>query len=120
MTLEPYLWYWIFIIIFFISGLILPLIAYILEGRRRGEVKEDTFECGQEIDIRPSDVRIVGAIRYFAYAIAFFVLDALTWILMASALSVDLGLNPFPIIAYIIIVMTGLYFFLRGIREVVM
>jgi len=118
MTLPPYMWYWIFIVTFFITGLILPVIAYILEGRRRGDVKEDTFECGQEIDIRPSDIRIVGAIRYFAYAVAFFVLDALTWILMASTSLIAKGLNPAPIILYIIIIMIGIYFFVKGIEEV--
>lgn len=117
MTLPSYIWYWIFIVIFFVTGLILPVIAYVLEGRRRGEIKEDTFECGQEIDIRPSEIRVVGAIRYFAYAVAFFVLDALTWILMASASSVAKGLNPAPIILYVIIIMIGIYFFIRGVEE---
>lgn len=103
--------------IFFISGLIVPVLAYILVGRSRGEVKEDTFECGQEIDIRPMDIRIVGAMRYFAYAVAFFVLDALSWILMASlGIITELG-NPLPVIVYIVIVSIGIYFFLKGVEE---
>jgi len=117
MTLPPYLWFWIFIVLFFVTGLVIPVIAYILEGRRRGTVKEDTFECGQEVDIRPSDVRIAGAGRYFAYAVAFFVLDALTWIIMASASAAGAGLSPIPVIVYVGVIMAGIYFFVKGIEE---
>jgi NADH:ubiquinone oxidoreductase subunit 3 (subunit A) len=116
MTIPNYIWYWIFILLFFLSGLIIPVIALILQGRRRGDVKEDTFECGQEIDVRPGDLRILGAIRYFAYAIPFFVLDALAWILIAGVSIFNFNLSPLPLIIYVVVVFVGIYYFVRVIE----
>lgn len=122
MTIEilPHEAFWIFITSFFLTGALLPIIAYILVGRRRGEIREDTFECGQEIDIRPTDVTIAGAMRYFGYAVAFFVLDAFVWILMASTNSLA-GTSGFlsvlGITIYVIIILIGIYYFMRGLEE---
>jgi|Deesub1362B_J571_1020462.scaffolds.fasta_scaffold00004_439 NADH:ubiquinone oxidoreductase subunit 3 (subunit A) len=123
MTAEilPFEAFWLFITSFFITGLLLPIIAYLLIGRRRGEVREDTFECGQEIDMRPNDVTIVGAMKYFGYAVAFFVLDAFVWILMASTnllTSVSLAPLYLGVIIYIGIILIGIYFFLQGLEEI--
>jgi len=114
---TSHIWLWVFIVAFFVAGLVVPVIAYILVGKTGGKVKEDTFECGQEIDFRPADVRILGAMRYFGYAVAFFVLDALSWILMASLGIFIEALNPLPVIIYIVIIAVGIYFFVKGLEE---
>lgn len=80
----PYEAFWIFIIIFFIAALGTIEAGYILSRKAPSPVKEATFECGQDEDIHPHETFIRGADRYFAYAVAFFILDSFTWIIIAA------------------------------------
>jgi len=56
--------------------------------------------------------------RYFAYAVAFFVLDALSWILMASVYIPVKIISPIPIVIYIAIIAIGIVYFLKGISMI--
>ena len=118
MQLLPYEAFWIYISIFLVSTLLTIVIGYILANRAPSKVKSDTFECGQEEDIHPHETYIRGANRYFAYAVAFFILDAFTWMIIAGAISISTYLIAgFLISVYIIILISVLAYYVIKVRE---
>ncbi len=120
MPLSPYEAFWIYIILFFVSSAATIVIAWILASRKREPYKYDVFEAGQKMDVIPNEVGLFGSIRYFAYAMAFFVLDAFVWILISSsfALSVIGGIGIIYLLIYLVTILTALWFYLSKILEV--
>ncbi len=116
--LLPFEAFWTYVIIFIISTAITVIIGYILANRAPNPVKKTTFECGQKEDIHPHEIFIRGADRYFAYAVAFFILDAFTWIIIAGvkALNVYLASGLF-MVTYLLAIMTVLSYYVIKVRE---
>jgi NADH:ubiquinone oxidoreductase subunit 3 (subunit A) len=78
----------------------------------------ETFECGQEEDIHPHETFVRGADRYFAYAIAFFILDAFVWIIIAGAKSLRVYLPTGLFISlYIMSLLSALAYYIFRVRE---
>ena len=119
MPITPFAAFWIYVILFFVSSAATIIIAWILASRRREPAKYDVFEAGQPMDVIPTDVGIFGSIRYFAYAMAFFVLDAFVWILIANTLALEGStLAGAYLTIYIAIIFLGLWFYISKIMEV--
>jgi len=118
--LGPYESFWIFIIIFFITSFITVAIGWILANRKRSKVKYDMFDCGQKPDTTPHKLSIFGSVRYFAYAMAFFVLDAFVWIILSSVYPFKVSGSYIAIyfIIYIVIVLVGLTYYINRVMEV--
>lgn len=120
MLIGPFESFWIFVLLFFITSLATILIAWILASRRREQSKYDIFEAGQAMDVIPNMVGLFGSIRYFAYAMAFFVLDSFVWILIAY--TGVIGLNSEVAVLYLIIyistLLIGLWYYVIKVLEV--
>lgn len=117
--LLPYEVFWIYVIIFTVSAMATIEMGYLISNRAPSKVKKETFECGQEEDIHPHDIFIRGADRYFAYAVAFFILDAFTWILIAGSRALDVYLATGLFIAtYLLALMAALSYYVIKVREV--
>jgi len=117
--IGPYEAFWIFVGIFFISSLIVIVLGWILSNKRESSIKEDMFDCGQKPDVTPHKIPIFGSIRYFAYAMAFFVLDAFVWIILASVYPFKICSGCFSIffLLYIGIILVGLSFYINRVME---
>jgi NADH:ubiquinone oxidoreductase subunit 3 (subunit A) len=116
--LLPFEVFWIYVLIFVISAMGTVEIGYLLSNKAPSKVKRSTFECGQVEDVHPHEIFIIGADRYFAYAVAFFILDAFTWILIAGANAVDFFLAAGLFIAtYLIVLMAALSYYIIKVRE---
>lgn len=112
--LPDYLVFWIFVGLFAISVALTVIVGYILSTKVPTEVKGATYECGQPEDIHPHEIMFKAAERYFAYAMAFFVLDVLAWVLFAAVPSVRA--NPLvmgALSAYTAIVLGILIYYLK-------
>lgn len=120
MMIGPFEAFWIYTILFFVSSAATIVIAWILASKKREPKKYDVFEAGQEMDVVPNQVGLFGSIRYFAYAMAFFVLDAFVWILLGSSSAIQsAGKEAIAyLIIYLIVILTGLWFYLSKIMEV--
>ncbi len=117
--LTPEEIYWTFIFLFLVVAMLTIVIGYILARKAPTKVKRETFECGQEVDIHVHDTYIKGAERYFAYAVAFFILDAFTWILIASVNALKTYLfTTTLIVVYIVLIMIVLAYYISKLREV--
>ncbi len=115
----PYEAFWMYVGLFVFVSALTILIGYILARRNPSPVKEATFECGQEEDIHPHETYIRGADRYFAYAVAFFILDAFTWILIAAVKAFNVYLGSFVLAALFLAAITvALYYYVSRVREV--
>lgn len=118
-SILPYQAFWIYVGLFLFVTTITILIGYILARRKPSPVKEATFECGQEEDIHPHDTYIRGADRYFAYAVAFFILDAFTWILIAAVKAFNIYITSFILVSLFLSgIAITLYYYITRIREV--
>lgn len=116
--LLPYEVFWIYITIFAISTSLTVILGYILANRAPNPIKKSTFECGQKEDVHPHEIFIRGADRYFAYAVAFFILDSFTWIIIAGVKALDVFLASGLFIAtYLIAIMIVLAYYVLKIRE---
>jgi len=118
--IGPYEAFWIFVVTFFIASLIVVVLGWILSNKRESDIKGDMFDCGQKPDVTPHEIPIFGSIRYFAYAMAFFVLDAFVWIIISSV-------YPFKIcsectslffLLYVAIILIGLTYYINRVMEV--
>ncbi|RLE48668.1 MAG: hypothetical protein DRJ31_06700 [Candidatus Methanomethylicota archaeon] len=123
-TLPDYLAFWIFAFLFLIVmllGLILGKILSRLYGpHKKTPFKDETFECGQLPFSVAQDHPLVGATRYFVYAVAFFVVDAFAWMLLASTIATTTATWVALFVAfYVIITLAGLYYLLKFISEVI-
>ncbi len=120
MVIGPFEAFWIYVILFFLTSLGTIEIAWLLSSKRREPEKYKTFEAGQPMDVVPNEVGLFGSIRYFAYAMAFFVLDAFVWILFASltALRVLSSAAAMALFIYISILLVGLWYYIIRVLEV--
>ena len=123
-ALPDYLAFWIFMFLFLIVmliGLILGKILSKLYGpHKKTPFKDETFECGQLPFSVAQDHPLTGATRYFVYAVAFFVIDAFAWMLLASAIATTTTVWVIPLVAfYIVVTLAGLYYLLKFISEVI-
>jgi NADH:ubiquinone oxidoreductase subunit 3 (subunit A) len=116
--LLPYEVFWTYLFSFVISTAFTIIAGYILATRIPSSMKFDAFECGQPEDILPHQTYIKGADRYFAYAVAFFILDAFTWIIIAGARVLDFYIAAaFFMATYIIALMSALAYYVIKVRE---
>ncbi len=116
--LLPHEVFWLYVIIFVISVMGTIEIGYLLSNKAPSKVKKDTFECGQEEDVHPHEIFILGADRYFAYAVAFFILDAFTWILIAGTKALDIYIAAGLFMAtYLVALMAALSYYVIKVRE---
>lgn len=120
MIIGPFEAFWIFVILFFISSLATVAMAWMLASRKKEPGKYDVFEAGQKMDVIPNVVGLFGSIRYFAYAMAFFVLDSFVWILIAYVNVIPLtGVEVvLYLVIYISILLLGLWYYVTKLLEV--
>jgi len=118
--LGPFETFWIYVILFFLTSLGTIEIAWLLSSRKKEPEKYKPFEAGQKMDVIPNQVGLFGSIRYFAYAMAFFVLDAFVWILFASlsALKVIPPFAALVLFIYISVLLVGLWYYIIRVLEV--
>ena len=112
---------WIFIGLFFVVGLIIPVgaivMAWILSPKRPNPIKETTYECGIET---VGDSLVQFKAQYYIFALVFLVFDVETVFLFPWA--VKLGqLGLFAVlegIVFILILVAGLvYTWRKGMLE---
>ena len=112
---------WIFIGLFFVVGLIIPVgaivMAWILSPKRPNPIKETTYECGIET---VGDSWVQFKAQYYIFALVFLVFDVETVFLFPWA--VKLGqLGLFAVlegIVFILILVAGLvYTWRKGMLE---
>lgn len=116
--LLPFEAFWAYIIIFAISTLLTVVLGYLLANRAPNPVKKSTFECGQKEDVHPREIFIRGADRYFAYAVAFFILDAFTWIIIAGVQALNIYLVSGLFMAtYLLAIIIVLTYYVLKVRE---
>lgn len=120
MILGPFESFWIFVILFFITSVGMIVMAWMLASRRKERHKYDVFEAGQSMDIIPNYVGLFGSIRYFAYAMAFFVLDSFVWILVAytGIIGLNGGAAVIYLLIYILTLLLGLWYYVSRVLEV--
>ena len=94
--------------------------AWMLASKRREPSKYDVFEAGQAMDVIPNVVGLFGSIRYFAYAMAFFVLDSFVWILVAytGVISLNGKVAVLYLLIYISTLLLGLWYYVTKVLEV--
>jgi NADH:ubiquinone oxidoreductase subunit 3 (subunit A) len=112
---------WIFIGLFFVVGLIIPVgaivMAWVLSPKRPNPIKETTYECGIET---VGDSWVQFKAQYYIFALVFLVFDVETVFLFPWA--VKLGqLGLFAVlegIVFILILVAGLvYTWRKGMLE---
>ena len=116
--LLPFEAFWIYIVIFAISTSLTVILGYLLADRVPNPVKKSTFECGQKEDVHPHEIFIRGADRYFAYAVAFFILDAFTWMIIAGVKALNIYLiSALFMTTYLLAIIIVLAYYVLKIRE---
>jgi len=120
MLIGPFESFWIFVILFFITSVAMVAMAWMLASKRREPSKYDVFEAGQPMDVVPNIVGLFGSIRYFAYAMAFFVLDSFVWILVAytGVIGLDSRVAVLYLLVYISTLLLGLWYYVSKVLEV--
>ena len=120
MVITAYEAFWIYVILFFVSSAATIVIAWLLASRKKEPSKYDVFEAGQKMDVIPNEVGLFGSVRYFAYAMAFFVLDAFVWILLSSSFALKvIGVEGIIyLLLYLMVTLIALWFYLSRIMEV--
>ena len=112
---------WIFIGLFFIVGLIIPVgaigFAWILSPKKPNPIKKTTYECGIET---VGDSWIQFKAQYYIFALVFLVFDVETVFLFPWAVKLD-SLGMFAVlegIVFILILVAGLvYTWRKGMLE---
>ncbi len=120
MLLGPFESFWIFVILFFITSVAMVAMAWMIASKKREPSKYDVFEAGQPMDVIPNVVGLFGSIRYFAYAMAFFVLDSFVWILVAytGVISLNGKVAVLYLLIYISTLLLGLWYYVTKVLEV--
>ena len=112
---------WIFVGLFFIVGLIIPVgaivVAWILGPKRPNPIKESTYECGIET---VGDSWVQFKAQYYIFALVFLIFDVETVFLFPWAVKLG-GLGMFAVIEgiiFILILIAGLsYAWRKGMLE---
>ena len=110
--------FWLFALLFLIFMVFTVLTAKLLTTSKPTPIKTTTYECGQEPMGKAHSFMIAGSLRYFIYAMAFFALDAFSWILLASAKVLNM-VNITLISIYIIITAIGITYLLTSLERLV-
>jgi NADH-quinone oxidoreductase subunit A len=118
--LGDHIAFWLFAAVFVAFLSIAILFARLLGPLKPNPIKESTYECGQAPYRRALNFRIAGFARYFGYAVVFFALDAFSWMVLTSAITlsskpVSISIASF----YVLIVLLGIGYFLSEFRKVV-
>ncbi len=117
--LPDFLVFWIFAAIFTLSLASIIVLGKLLGISKPTPNKLTVFECGQKPMGRARDFKITGALRYFVYAVAFFALDAFTWIVLAS--STTIAITPVTLLVltlYVAIIFLGIIFLLTYLPRI--
>ncbi len=118
--IGDHLAFWIFAVLMPSLLALLIVISRILGAVKPNEKKITTYECGQEPFGNASDYRLLGIARYFGYAVVFFALDAFGWVVLTAAISIDFSLGMISIVSvYILVVLTGVAYFISELHNVV-
>jgi len=89
-------------------------------AKKPNKIKNSTYECGQDPFSNVKEHKILGITRYFGYAVLFFALDAFAWIVLTAAMSVNLSLLSIMYVStYIVIILTGIFYFITEIKKMV-
>ena len=112
---------WIFVGLFFLAGLIIPVgaigVAWILSPKKPNPIKQTTYECGIET-VGESWVQFKA--QYYIFALVFLVFDVETVFLFPWAVKLG-ALGLFAVIEgiiFILILVAGLvYTFRKGMLE---
>jgi len=118
--IGDHLAFWIFAVV--MPGLLalLVVISRIFGAVKPNETKTTTYECGQDPFGDASEWRLLGIARYFGYAVVFFALDAFGWVVLTAAMSINFSRGMISIVSiYILIVLTGVAYFLSELHKVV-
>ncbi len=118
--IGDHLAFWIFAVV--MPGLLalLIVISRIFGAVKPNETKTTTYECGQDPFGDASEWRLLGIARYFGYAVVFFALDAFGWVVLTAAMSINFSRGMISIVSiYILIVLTGVAYFLSELHKVV-
>ncbi len=118
--LGDYIAFWLFAAIFVAFLSLAIIFARLIGPLKPNPIKENIYECGQTPFGRALNLRITGAVRYFGYAVAFFALDAFSWMVLTSAISTSIRPEAMAISSlYVLIVLVGIGYFLSELRKVV-
>ena len=112
---------WIYIGLFIIIGLVIPLgaitTAWILRPKKANPIKQSTYECGIET---VGDSWVQFKAQYYIFALVFLIFDVETVFLFPWAVKLD-QLGLFAVmegIVFILILMVGLvYTWRKGMLE---
>ena len=118
--IGDHLAFWIFAVV--MPGLLalLIVVSRIFGAVKPNETKTTTYECGQDPFGDASEWRLLGIARYFGYAVVFFALDAFGWVVLTAAMSINFSRGMISIVSiYILIVLTGVAYFLSELHKVV-
>jgi NADH:ubiquinone oxidoreductase subunit 3 (subunit A) len=118
--IGDHLAFWIFG--FAMTGVLGLLIAvsWLFGAKKPNEIKQTTYECGQDPIGEASDYKLLGISRYFGYAVIFFALDAFGWVVLTAAMSINFSLQTISIVSvYILIVLIGIGYFLTELNKLV-
>lgn len=112
---------WIFVGLFFVVGLIIPVgaivVAWILGPKKPNPIKQTTYECGIET---VGDSWVQFKAQYYIFALVFLIFDVETVFLFPWAVKLG-GLGMFAVIEgiiFILILVAGLsYTWRKGMLE---
>lgn len=112
--------FWLFAAVFVAFLSLAIIFARWIGPLKPNPIKENIYECGQAPFGRALNSRITGAVRYFGYAVVFFALDAFSWMVLTSAMSISIRPESIAISSlYILIVLVGVGYFISELRKVV-
>ncbi len=112
--------FWLFAAVFVAFLSLAIIFARWIGPLKPNPIKENIYECGQTPFGRALNFRITGAVRYFGYAVVFFALDAFSWMVLTSAMSISSRPESMAFSSlYILIVLAGVAYFLSELRKVV-
>ena len=105
--------FWAFALIDFGFLSVAIIASRLVSPKKPNKIKNTTYECGNEPFGEARTFRLTGISRYFGYAVAFFALDAFGWMVLTSALALQMTAELVSIIAiYTFIIFAGIVYFL--------
>lgn len=111
-----YLKLWLYILFFIASLIAMLALSRFLRPSNPNPVKQSTYECGQTPYGAAHDFMFKGIGRYFIYALIFFTIDSVLWILISYAVASKTFLGFLGFVGYLLIVFTGLSYFIKSLE----
>lgn len=111
--LPDYLKLWLFIALFNAVLVAMAVLSKILRPSNSNPTKDSTYECGQPPWGNAHDYMLTGILRYFIYALIFFIFDAVLWMLVTYSVTAKTFSNFTGFLVYLSIVFMALVCFLR-------